>query len=56
MISLLYNKASSENNQGYQRHAHFVIGNPKSVISTVIKSECPILQVLKNTEKLGSSC
>ena len=47
MSSLLYNKKSSENNQGYQWHKHFIVGNPMSVISTVIKSKGPILQVLK---------
>lgn len=47
MSSLLYNKTSSENNQGYQWHKYFIVDNPMSVISTVIKSKGSILQMLK---------
>lgn len=47
MSSLLYNKTSSENNQGYQWHKYFIVDNPMSVISIVIKSKGSVLQMLK---------
>lgn len=47
MSSLLYNKTSSENNQGYQWHNYFIVDNPMSVISIVIKSKGSVLQMLK---------